>query len=184
MSLPVAAAVVTGDPDVKAHVVAELEQIPLDLGVGCRLLASDGFLFLRELGLIGGLFTVGHGYRPDCRLERPGTAGELGRIHGTVDWVVLGLKDRGHHGLAVGRLPAGWEPRKWPVHALGFLRSRKTLSSSRSSNTGTAVSGVRVATERTRTRQGNASSFQIGALSLNGSDTTSSTPIHREMPVR
>jgi hypothetical protein len=51
-------------------------------------------------------------------------------------------------------------------------------------DTGTAVSGDRVATGRTRTRAGKASSFQIGVVSLNGSDTTSSTPIQREMPVR
>jgi hypothetical protein len=58
------------------------------------------------------------------------------------------------------------------------------LNSSRSSRTGTAVSGVSVATSRTLTRHGKASSFQIGLVSRNGSETTSNTPTKRDTPVR
>jgi DNA-binding NarL/FixJ family response regulator len=60
------------------------------------------------------LFTVGHGYRSDCRLERPGTPGELGRIQGTVDGVVLGRLDLGV-GLSAERTLAGLTPRELEV---------------------------------------------------------------------
>ena len=60
----VAAAVVAGHPDVQAHVVAQLEQAPLDLGVGGRLPSRDKLFVRRLLGLVGGFLAVGDSYGP------------------------------------------------------------------------------------------------------------------------
>jgi hypothetical protein len=153
--------------------------------VGGRLPGRHDLLsFWRLLGCFGGVLAVGTVTGPMAALSARGRRASLAASTGRVMGLALASRMAATTAWpSAGFQPAG-EPRKWPVQALGFLRSRNTVSSSRSSNTGTAVSGDKVATGRTRTRAGNASSFQIGVVSLNGSDTTSNTPIQRSMPVR
>jgi hypothetical protein len=86
VALPVAAAVVAGDPDVQAHVVAELEQAPLDLGVGGRFPGRDKRFVWRLLGLVGGSSLSGTVTGPmaalSARGRRASLAASTGRLIG------------------------------------------------------------------------------------------------------
>ena len=97
---------------------------------------------------------------------------------------VLDVKHRRHDRLAIGRLP----PRRGAAEVggpgVGVLEVGEGAGLVAQLEHRDGRLWGQVATARTRTRAGKSSSFQMGVWSLNGSDTTSSTPIHREMPVR
>jgi hypothetical protein len=184
VAVPVAAAVVAGDPDVQAHVVAELEQAPLDLGVGGRLLGRDGLFVWCLLGCFGGFLAVGHGDGPDPGLEGPGTSGQLGGVYRPGDRVLLGVEDRGHHGMPVGWLPAGGGAAEVAGPGVGVLEVPKHRE---------LVAQLKHWYSRLGGQGGDRADadpgweclvLPDGVVSLNGSDTTSSTPIQREIPVR